>query len=256
MDLGLQGKVALVTGASRGIGKAIAIGLAAEGCGVALCARGRERLEQAAQEVAAHGGKVLPIVADLRHPADINRFVTASITAFGQIDILVNNVGGGGGSRGWDTPDENWEEALTINLLATIRTCRLVIPEMRKRQGGRIINIASVFGRETGGRMTYNAAKAAVISFSKALARELAPEGILVNSLAPGSTLFPGGNWDQRRQADPGRINEFIQSELPLGRFGTPEEVASVVVFLASSKASLVTGASIVVDGGQSRSLI
>ncbi|MBI3014742.1 MAG: SDR family oxidoreductase [Candidatus Tectomicrobia bacterium] len=256
MDLGLRDKAVLITGGSRGLGKAIAAGFAAEGCRVAICARGQERLESAAGEWRGLGATVVAFRADVTRDEEAKAFVEEATRQFGSIDVLVNNVGGSRSGGVLETQDRDWSEILEINLLSTVRMCRLVVPGMKERRAGRIINIASVFGREWGGSMIYNAAKAGVISFSKFLSRELAPHNILVNSVAPGSILFPGGSWERRRQENPEAIARFVEQELPLGRFGRPEEVAHMVVFLASEKASLVSGASIAVDGSQSRSLI
>lgn len=254
MDLGLKGKVAIVTGGSRGLGRAAALGLAAEGCRVSICARGKEALERTAQEVRATGAEVLDVAADMTVPSDIHRLVQETVRTFGRLDILVNNVGGGRG--GPDPTDEEWQGALEVNLFAAIRASRLALPEMRLQEWGRIINIASIWGREAGGGATYNAAKAAVISFSKSLAARVALEGITVNAVCPGSIAFPGGGWARRLEQDPEGMAQFIRQNIPGGRFGRAEEVADVVVFLASKRASWVTGAAITVDGGQSRSLI
>jgi 3-oxoacyl-[acyl-carrier protein] reductase len=175
---------------------------------------------------------------------------------FGGIDILVNNVGLARGADLLATTDADWQEAFDQTLLPAIRASKLAVPHMRARGGGVILMIASIFGRETGGRMTYNAVKAAEISLAKSLAQQLARDNIRVNSVAPGSTMFPGGSWWTRQQADPDGIADFVRRELPFGRFGTPEEVGHVVAFLASPRASWVSGASVVVDGCQSRSLI
>ncbi|MEO8973057.1 MAG: SDR family oxidoreductase [Ktedonobacteraceae bacterium] len=256
MDLGLQGKVALITGASRGVGKAIAFQLANEDCRLALVARGRKTLEETAAELWSKGIEVLPIVADLMVAQDIEIVVQETIQQFGRIDILVHNAGGAKGQNIFDTSDEDWQDALALNVLALSRLAKLVAPIMSQQGGGRIIAISSIFGRETGGRTAYNALKAASISLTKSLARQFAPDNILVNSIAPGSLLFPGSSWDRRKQADPDRIAAFVKSELPLGRFGTPEEIAVVVAFLASPHASLISGACIPVDGAQSHSNI
>lgn len=256
MDLGLQGKVALITGASRGVGKAIAFILASEGCRLALVARGRKTLEETAAELWSKGIEVLPIVADLMIAQDIEIVVQETIQQYGRIDILVHNAGGAKGQNIFDTSDEDWQDALALNVMALSRLAKLVAPMMSQQGGGRIIAISSIFGRETGGRTAYNALKAASISLTKSLARQFAPSNILVNSIAPGSLLFPGSSWDRRKQADPDRIAAFVKSELPLGRFGTPEEIAVVVAFLASPLASLISGACIPVDGGQSHSNI
>jgi 3-oxoacyl-[acyl-carrier protein] reductase len=256
MDLGLEEKVAIVTGASRGVGKAIARALGAEGCRLAIIARGRKALEETAEELRGAGAEVLTIAADLMIPQNIERSVQDVMDRYGRIDILVHNAGGARGQTIFDTSDEDWHDALALNVLALSHFARLVAPIMSRQGGGRIIAISSIFGRESGGRPAYNALKAASISLTKSLARQFAPNNILVNSVAPGSLLFPGSSWDRRRQADPESIEAFVKSELPLGRFGTPEEVAAVVVFLASSAASLVSGACIPVDGAQSRSNI
>src|SRR5918995_1174503 len=209
MDLQLQGKSAIITGSSRGLGLASAKALAAEGCRVCLCARGREALEQAASDVP--------------------------------------NV---------NTGDGEWQDALDQTLFPAIRMSRLVVPHMRQHGGGCIIMIASIWGRESGGRMVYNAVKAAEISLAKAMAQQLAKDNIRVNSVAPGSILFPGGSWHKRQQADPAGIADFIARELPFGRFGRPDEVGAVVAFVASARASWISGACITVDGCQSRSNI
>jgi 3-oxoacyl-[acyl-carrier protein] reductase len=258
MDLGLSGKVALVTGSSRGLGLASAVSLASEGCQVCITARGAERLEQAAKEIRQAAGRsdVLPIVADLTDAGGVELAVNRVIQAFGRLDILVNSLGLARGAGVVDTTDAEWQEAIDNTLFPAIRASRLAVPHMRKRGGGVIIMIASIWGRESGGRMTYNAVKAAEISLAKSLAQQLAPDNIRVMSVAPGSILFPGGSWHRRQQTDPEGIAEFVRRELPFGRFGRAEEVGNVVAFLASARASWISGASIPVDGCQSRSLI
>lgn len=258
MNLFLDDKVALVTGSSRGLGLASAKALAAEGCRVTLCARGKARLEDAAREVAGHGGspdRVLAVPADLSTSEGIATVVDRTVERFGGLDILVNNIGLARGADIVTTTDEDWQEAFDQTLYPAIRATRLAVPYMRVRGGGVIIMIASIYGRESGGRMTYNAVKAAEISLAKSLAQQLAKDHIRVNSLAPGSILFEGGSWWKRQQADPEGIAEFVARELPFGRFGTAEEVGQVVAFLASPRASWIAGASIVVDGCQSRAL-
>jgi 3-oxoacyl-[acyl-carrier protein] reductase len=254
LDLQLQGKAAIITGSSRGLGLASARALAAEGCRVCLCARGKEALEQAASGL--KGAQVVAVSADLSTPEGAARVVDAAIDAFSRIDILVNNVATAKGSDIVGTPDAEWQEAFDQTLFPAIRMSRLVVPHMRRQGGGAIVMIASIWGRESGGRMVYNAVKAAEISLAKAMAQQLAPDNIRVNSVAPGSILFPGGSWDTRQKADPAGIAEFIRRELPFGRFGRADEVGDVVAFLASPRASWMSGSSVTVDGCQSRSQI
>ena len=255
MDLKLRGKSAIVTGGSRGLGLASARSLAAEGCHVVICARGEERLKDAAEELsasAADGARVVPIVADVSSASGVKLLVSTAVQQFGGIDVLVNNVGLGRGAGLGDTPDELWQEAFDQTLFTTVRTSREALPYLRQRQGV-IVIISSIFGREAGGRMTYNAVKAAEISLTKSLAQQLAKDTVRVVSVAPGSILFPGGSWHARQQADPQGIAEFVRRELPFGRFGVPEEIGDVVAFVASPRASWISGTTIVVDGCQSR---
>ena len=259
MDLGLTDRIAIVTGSSRGLGLASARALVAEGCRVCICARGAERLAEAAIEVEAAArrpNRVAAVQADVSTEAGVQLVIERTVETFGGLDILVNNVGRAAGGDLLDTSDAEWQAAFDETLFPAIRASRLAVPLMRQRGGGSIVMIASIFGRETGGRMTYNAVKAAEISLAKALARQLAPFNIRVNSIAPGSILFPGGSWHQRQQRDPDGIAEFIRRELPFGRFGRAEEVGTVVAFVCSPRASWVSGASITVDGCQSRSNI
>jgi 3-oxoacyl-[acyl-carrier protein] reductase len=259
MDLQLTDKVALITGSSRGLGLASARSLVAEGCRVCLCARGSEQLAAAAVEVEAVARRpnmIMAVQADVSTSEGIALVVERTVEQFHGLDVLVNNVGRAAGTDLLDTTDAEWQAAFDETLFPAIRASRLAVPHMKRRGGGAIIMIASIWGRESGGRMTYNAVKAAEISLAKSLAQQLAPVNIRVNSVAPGSILFPGGSWHKRQQADPQGITEFIKRELPFGRMGRADEVGAVVAFLASPRASWVSGASITVDGCQSRSNI
>jgi 3-oxoacyl-[acyl-carrier protein] reductase len=251
MDLGLEGRTALVSGGTRGIGHAIARALVAEGARVAVVARGTQGLEATERELGVTG-----IAADLATEEGCGHAFGEARAALGPIEILVNNLGGRAGTGWEDTGVPELETAMTVNLFAAVRMSRLALPEMAERGWGRILVIASIYGRETGGAPAYNAAKAAEISFAASLAREVGTKGVLVNSVAPGSILFEGGSWDRRQKADPEAIADFVAKDLPLQRFGRPEEVAAVVAFLCGEQASLVNGACITVDGGQSRSNI
>jgi 3-oxoacyl-[acyl-carrier protein] reductase len=257
VDLQLRDKVAIVTGSSRGLGLASARALAAEGCRVTLCGRTESTLHAAARDVAVIAGgpeRVLTVQADVSHQDDVQRLVDETVAQFGGVDILVNNVGLGRGSDLLNTSDDEWREAIDQTLMPAIRATRLVVPHMQRRGGGAVVMIASIWGREAGGRMTYNAVKAAEISLGKSLAQQLAGSNIRVNSVAPGSILFEGGSWWKRQQEDPAAIAEFIKRELPFGRMGHADEVGDVVAFLASPRASWISGTAVVVDGGQSRS--
>ncbi len=257
MDLGLSGKVAIITGGSQGLGRHAALTLAREGCNVAICARGQEALDRTVAELQGLGVSALGVQADVTNQNDAHRLFTATVEALGTVDVLVNNVGGSRGRDFDSADDEAWDYTLQLNLFSAIRLTRLVLPGMKEKGWGRIINVASIWGREQGGSLTYMAAKAALIAFSKHLAVEVAGTGITVNTVAPGSIAFPGGSWQRFQDTNaPEVVRDFVKNNLPMGRFGWPEPVGALVAFLASAQADLMTGTCINIDGGQSKSLI
>ncbi len=258
MDLGLQGKVALISGASQGLGRAMAHALAEEGMCVSICARTEATLNKAVAALTKAGSSQRPamgMVADMTKPDDAQKWIDETVKRFGGIDVLVSNAGSARPGALHELPESAWQEQFDLNLFAPVRLARLCAPHMEKRGGGSIINIGSIYGRESGGPLTYNASKAALHSFTKMLARELAPKKIRVNTIAPGSILAPGGIWEHLFREDPAFEKDFIGHEMPAGRLGSPEEVAYAVVMLASPRASWITGANIPVDGAQGRSI-
>lgn len=258
MNLNLAAKVAAVTGASRGLGFAIARSLAQEGAKLAICARDAGGLEAAAGVLREAGAEVLAMPADVAEGSAATDFVEAAADRWGRLDVLVNNVGGNRRGTFEQTTDQDWLDIVQLNVLSAFRASRGAIPWMRQSGGGAIVFVSSVFGREKGGPglSIYNTTKSALISAAGIMALELAPEGIRVNCVAPGSIRFEGGSWDKRVKADPEGMKKFVDANLPLGRFGRAEEVGDVVAFLASERASLITGACISVDGAQGRSLV
>ena len=253
MDLGLDGKIALVTGSSRGIGRGIATRLSEEGAHVVLCARGADELDAAVRAMSGPG-RAVGVAADVTSPDGAAAVVAAAVEQLGGLDIVVNNVGGSGAKAFDDMDEADLQTVLGKNLFPALNVSRAALPVLRARGGGVIAMIASIWGREGGGGPSYNVAKAAEIGLAKAMARDLAPDGIRVFSVAPGSTLFPGGSWERRQHEDPDGMAGFIERELPFGRLGKVNEVADVVAFLVSARASWVAGTCVTVDGGQSRS--
>ena len=257
MDLGLQGRVAMVTGGSHGLGLQAASALGREGCKVAICARGADQLEEARNELAGAGIDVIAVQADVTNNDDLVRFHNEAKSALGECDILVNNVGGRRGTTDFqETGMQLFREGMDVNLFSAVELVSLVLPHMREQKWGRIISISSIYGREYGGSVDYMTAKAGLIAFSKHLALNLAPENVLVNCIAPGSIDFPGSTWDRFQQNNPPEVvDDFISRNLPAGKFGWPEPIGETVAFLASERADLITGTCLNVDGGQSRSL-
>ena len=257
MDLGLSGRVAIVTGSSYGIGKAIAECLIEEGAKVVLCARNLDSLQETTAEL---GANALAVQADMTSQGDIQALFDKTVEAFGKLDILVNNAGGTHLSQLLDLPDEDWQQNIDVNLFSVIRCTRLAIPLMRAQNWGRVINLSSIFGKQPGaGMIDYNATKAAVISLTKTLADELAADNVLVNAVCPGPVHTP--LWDNAaKMIDPndpqGMMDGFAAANIPLGRFGRVEEVASLVTFLASERASFITGAAYDIDGGMVKYMV
>lgn len=246
MDLGLEGRVVLVTGGSRGIGLAIARAFKAEGCQVCISARTEAQVREAAS-----ANEFFGLTSDVTNADARGALVADVMRQFGRLDILVNNAGGSNGTTAMETEESLFRQAMDLNFHSLVGMSKLAARHMQP--GSAIINITSISGRESGGRATYNAAKAAAISFTKALADELITRGIRVAGVAPGSILHPSSNWQKRIEADPAKMAAFVKQAIPAGRFGTVEEVAPVVVFLASDQARWVVGATLNVDGGQSR---
>jgi len=254
VDLQLAGKAALVTGGSRGIGRAIALRLAGEGCSVGICARGPEDLNQTVGELRDHGVAAYGVLADVGQDGEVERFVAETAAELGRVDFLVANAGPNAGERGFlaSTP-EDWRQTFEVNVGHTARTIRACVPHMQQAGGGAVIIIASISGWKPAPYPQYGAAKAAEIYLARELGRELAPERIRVNAVSPGSILSPGGDWDSFRDRAPERFARFIERDFPFDRLGTPEEVADVVAFLLSERASWISGTQICVDGAQGR---
>jgi 3-oxoacyl-[acyl-carrier protein] reductase len=280
VDLGLAGKSALLIGAGRGLGGAAALVMAREGCKVALVARTRADVESRAAACKALGApQALAIAADATDPAALKRAIETTAAEFGSLDVLVTLVGGSQPGGTAELSGADWEATFDKNLWPAVRASRyalqhLIASAVRRgfdtaytanaqagvtrepvpREPSVILHVASIFGREAGGSLSYNTSKAALIALAHEQARELAPRGVRVLSLAPGSILHPGGSWERRLQKDPAGTVAFVQREIPFGRFGTAEEIGDVIAFLVSPRASWVVGACVVADGGQSRS--
>jgi 3-oxoacyl-[acyl-carrier protein] reductase len=255
MDLGLQGKVVVITGGSRGIGRAIALTCAAEGANIAFCARQQDGIDTTVAEIQALGVQALGMVADVTEAAEsVDQFIQASVKTFGRIDILINNVGGSKGKGLIGSSDEEWKGTFDLNLFHAVRVSRAVVPYMQEQGGGSIVTISSISGYKPAPSIQYGTAKAAEIFLSTALALELGPLQIRVNTVCPGSILFPGGGWAHYQERDPEGFKKFETEEFPLGRLGTVEEVARVVAFVASPAGSWINGGMIPVDGAQQQS--
>lgn len=257
MDLGLRGKVALVAAASRGLGRAVAEELAAEGASVVMCARGEKALAEAADAIRASSGvEVEAVAADVSRPQDVDRLVKAALDRFTQIDILVTNAGGPPSGKFESLGPEKWNDAIQLTLLSTVNLCRAVLPGMRERHWGRIINVTSITVKQpVDGLMLSNSLRAGVTGFARTLATEVARDGITVNNILPGFTRTQ--RVEELARATAARENisveqamEKSEAEIPMRRLGEPGEFAALAAFLASERASYITGTSIQVDGG------
>ena len=257
MDLGLSGKVAFVGGSSRGIGKAIARSFLAQGARVVVTGRERDSLEKATGELTGEFGvdAVLAVEADLTKPGPIDAALSSTAERFGTIDCLVANIGNAlTEERGWDIPEESWSADLASNFWSGVRLVQKVIPSMLRAGSGSIVFTNSIAGLESHpAAIPYNAAKAALANYAKNLAVRLGPNGIRVNSVAPGNVIFPGGYWQGEVESDAEAMRSMLDREVALRRFGRPEEIADLVVFISSDRCGFLTGSMIIADGGQTR---
>lgn len=256
MDLGLQGRVAIVAAASKGLGRAIAEELAAEGASVAICARGREALDAAAERMRESGGKVHAVVADVAVPDEAARVVGEAERAFGRVDILVTNSGGPRSGRFETLTEADWEQATRLLLSSSVAFARAVLPGMRARRWGRILNVTSIAVKQpVDGLMLSNSLRSAVTAFARTLANEVAADGITVNNLMPGYTRTErvvdlAAQMASSGGTTPEAVRARWEAEIPMRRLGEPREFAALAAFLASERASYITGQSIAVDGG------
>jgi 3-oxoacyl-[acyl-carrier protein] reductase len=262
MDLGLKGKVALVAGASQGMGQATALGFAREGAKVSICARGEGALNEAAEMIRKEtGGEVLAMVADMTKAEDIHRFVNKSAEHFGRLDVIVNNAGGPPPGEFMKFTDADWHGAFQLSFMSAMRMTREAVPHMRKVGGGRVINITSYSVKEPiAGLVLSNAIRSGVIGMAKTLSRELAPDNILINNICPGRIDTERAQKLNKARAERLKrpveeINQEMAAEVPLGRYGTVEETDDVIVFLGSERASYITGTTIQIDGGLVRGI-
>ena len=257
MDLGIKNKNALVTGGSRGLGLASAISLANEGVNLVICARSKDDLDKAKKRLDEYNVNVITFEQDLSDDKSVKEFYSKIKSKVSNIDILVNNVGGSLGTTSLrESEIKDFQKVMDINTWVAISLTKLFVEEMINRGWGRIINIASIYGREHGGSAPYMAAKAALIAATKHTAINLAKTGVTANCIAPGSIKHEKGSWEKFvKNNDEATVNNFIEANLPMGKFGYPEAVGDTVAFLASENSKMILGTCLNVDGGQSNSL-
>lgn len=254
MQLGLESKTAVVSGSTRGIGRAIAEAFLNEGARVVVCGRRQKGLDLFLKEHAAHAKDIFTFCGDLTKEADIKKMLKAAVKAFGSVDCLVPCLGKGAVRFGHELERKDWEETFDINLWGAVKLVHAALPLMKKQGGGSIVFVAALAGMEAvAAPITYCTAKAALIAYAKNLSRELAPFSIRVNCVAPGNIFFPGGRWEEKLRENREKFTRYVADEVPMKRFGTPEEIADAAVFLSSERASFITGECIAVDGGQRR---
>jgi 3-oxoacyl-[acyl-carrier protein] reductase len=252
----MAGKVALVAGSSRGIGLATARAFLGEGCATAITGRDGDALRSAAEALSADFGhdRVLAFEGDLARSNVGAAALAAVVERWGRLDYLVANIGSGRGRGGWDLEEDDWRQLLDTNLLSSTRLVQQVLPHMIAAGRGSIVLVASIVGLEgTDAPFPYSAAKAALVSYSKNLARTVGKHGVRVNCVAPGNILFPGGSWERHLAQRPDEVQRMIAEDVPLRRFGRPEEIADLIVVVASDRAAFMTGSVVVADGGQTR---
>tara|TARA_Y100001960_G_C14707307_1_gene845031 strand:+ start:60 stop:836 length:777 start_codon:yes stop_codon:yes gene_type:complete len=258
MDLGIRGKVAFITGGSRGLGKAAAISLAKEGAYVGICSRDEDTVADTIAELQSLGASAKGFVGDISDLSRLSDLHSKITKELGEIEILVNNVGGSKEKGDFtETPLKGFQETFDLNLFGSFELMKLVTPNMISQKWGRVINIASIWGREYGGNISYMSAKAALIAATKHAAVSLVQHGVLINSVAPGSVSHPQGSWEKFQNDNTKEtVDDFIKNNLPMGKFGWAEPVGDLVAFLSSERIGFMAGSCIVIDGGQSYSML
>ena len=258
MDLGLKDKVAVVSGSTRGIGKAVAAGLLEEGCVVYITGRDGDTLEAVWEDFSErYDGSVFKFKGDLTVTGEVETLIKTVMDGHGRVDVAVANIGSGSSVPGFDVDDDEWERVMALNFFGAVRFSRAALRHMVERRSGSVVFIGSIAGMEAiPAPLPYSTAKCALLSYSKNAADLVGKDGVRVNVVSPGNVLFDGGTWDRKLKEDRAGVESYIERAVPLKRFCTPEEVADAVCFLASERAAFVTGANFVVDGGQVRKIL